>query len=136
MQIHVAPDDGVPVYQQIANQVRYLVASGTLKPDEELPPIRALAEQLVINPNTVARAYKELEHAGIVYKRGTVGTFVSAEPSPLARRERLKILRRRIDSLVAEAKHLGIGTAEVKAMIDERDALMQVERKPKGVANE
>jgi GntR family transcriptional regulator len=135
MQIHVAPDDGVPVYQQIVNQVRYLVASGALKPDEELPPIRALAEQLVINPNTVARAYKELEHAGIVYKRGTVGTFVSAEPSPLARRERLRILRRRIDSLVAEAKNLGIGTTEVKAMIDERDAAMQVERKPKGVAN-
>ena len=73
---------------QIFNQVKYLVASGVLGPGEELPPIRALAGQLLINPNTVARAYLELEHAGIVVKRGTVGTFVSDAPSPFARRER------------------------------------------------
>ena len=63
MQIHVSPQDGLPVYRQIFNQVKYLVASGVLSPGEELPPIRALAEQLLINPNTVARAYRELEHA-------------------------------------------------------------------------
>jgi len=93
MQIHVSPDDGLPVYKQIFNQIKYLVASGVLAHGEELPPIRALAEQLLINPNTVARAYRELEHAGIVVKRGTVGTFVSDAPSPFARRERLRVLR-------------------------------------------
>lgn len=136
MQIHVSPDDGLPVYQQIVNQVRYLVASGVLAPDEELPPIRALAEQLVINPNTVARAYRELEQAGIVYKKGTVGTFVSGTPSPLARRERLRILRRRIDALLADASHLNIATAEIKTLIDERDEAMRTEKKLKGVAND
>jgi GntR family transcriptional regulator len=134
IQLRVAPEDGLPVYQQICNQIRYLVASGVLVAGEELPPIRALAEQLLINPNTVARAYRELEQAGIVVKRGTVGTFVSAAPSPLARRERLRILRERIDTLLADAKHMGIDLQELKALIDERDAAMRGEKKLKGAA--
>ena len=136
MQIHVSPHDGVPVYKQIFNQVKYLVASGVLAPGEELPPIRALAEQLVINPNTVARAYRELEHAGIVFKRGTAGTYVSDAPSPFARRERLRVLRQRIDALLADASHMGVDVAELKKLIDERDEVMRTERKPKGVPNE
>jgi GntR family transcriptional regulator len=122
MLIRITTDDGLPVYKQIVTQVTYLVASGVLVPDDELPPIRALAEQLLINPNTVARAYRELEQAGVVYKRGTAGTFVSAGSSPLARREKLKILRRRIDALLADAKHMEISVETVKALIDERDA--------------
>ena len=90
MQIHISQNDGVPIYLQIVQQVKYLVASGRLAPGEELPPIRVLAEQLLINPNTVARAYRELELAGIVSKRRTAGTYVSDAGSPLARRERLK----------------------------------------------
>ena len=77
MQIHISSSDGVPIYLQIVNQVKYLVASGRLAPGEELPPIRVLAERLVVNPNTVARAYRELEAAGVVEKRRTAGTFVS-----------------------------------------------------------
>lgn len=125
MQIRVSPEDGLPVYKQIFNQVKYLVASGVLRPDEELPPIRALAEQLLINPNTVARAYRELEQAGIVVKRGTVGTFVSHAPSRLTRRERLRVLRERIDALLADASHMGVSLVELKGLIDERHALMQ-----------
>src|SRR6187399_3077946 len=86
--IHISQSDGLPIYLQIVNQVKYLVASGRLSPDQELPPIRALAEQLLINPNTVARAYRELEIAGVVTKRRTAGTYVSAASSPLARRQR------------------------------------------------
>ena len=76
MRIHISSSDGVPIYLQIVNQVKYLVASGRLAPGEELPPIRVLAEKLVVNPNTVARAYRELEAAGVVEKRRTAGTFV------------------------------------------------------------
>lgn len=131
MQIRVSTADGLPVYQQIVNQIKYLVASGGLTPGAELPPIRVLAERLLINPNTVARAYRELETAGIVVKRGTVGTFVSDTPSPLARRERLRILRERIDALLADARHMGIGVDELKALVDERDASMHGKSKPK-----
>ncbi|MEJ1962347.1 MAG: GntR family transcriptional regulator [Gammaproteobacteria bacterium] len=136
MQIHVSPADGVPVYKQIFNQVKYLVASGVLVSGEEMPPIRALAEQLLINPNTVARAYRELEHAGIVVKRGTVGTFVSDTPSPFARRERLRVLRQRIDALLADASHMGVDVEELKKLIDERDEVMRSARHPKGIINE
>src|SRR6516165_8019223 len=108
MQIHIAGNDGVPIYLQIVNQVKYLVASGRLAPGEELPPIRVLAEQLLVNPNTVARAYRELELAGVVLKRRTAGTYVSNARSPLARGERVKILTERVDALLAEAHQMNI----------------------------
>src|SRR5436309_10831607 len=110
MQIHVSPADGVPIYLQIVNQIKYLISSGRLGAGEELPPIRALAEQLLVNPNTVARAYRELELAGVVEKRRTTGTYVSAAGPRLGRRERLKVLAGRIDGLLAEARQMDIDT--------------------------
>jgi GntR family transcriptional regulator len=127
LDIHISPHDGVPIYLQIVNQVKYLLASGRLTSGEELPAIRVLAERLVVNPNTVARAYRELEVAGIVTKRRTSGTYVSDAGSPLARRERLKILNERVDALLAEARQLGVGTDEVVRLIRERDELMSPE---------
>jgi GntR family transcriptional regulator len=121
MDIHISPHDGLPIYLQIVNQVKYLVASGRLEAGEELPAIRVLADQLVVNPNTVARAYRELEIAGVVEKRRTAGTFVSAAGSPLARRERLKILTERVDALLAEARQLGVRTDDIVDLIHRRD---------------
>jgi GntR family transcriptional regulator len=125
VRIHISSSDGVPIYLQIVNQVKYLVASGALVAGEELPPIRVLAEKLVVNPNTVARAYRELEAAGVVEKRRTAGTFVSEAGSPLARRERLKILTERIDALLAEARQMGIEVSEIVELIARRDLAMQ-----------
>src|SRR6267378_364427 len=120
MQLHISTDDGVPIYLQIANQIKYLVASGRLAPGEELPPIRVLAHQLLVNPNTVARAYLELERDGVVVKRHGSGTYVSEQGSPLARKERLKILSQRIDALLTEAGHLEISKDELLKLIKER----------------
>ena len=125
MQIHISTSDGVPIYQQIVNQVKYLVAAGRLAAGEELPPIRVLAERLLVNPNTVARAYRELEAAGVVEKRRTAGTYVSDGGSPLARRERLKILTGRVDALLAESRQLGIGVDEVVVLIRRKHQAMQ-----------
>lgn len=124
MRLHLSTSDGVPIYLQIVNQVKYLVASGRLTAGEELPPIRVLAERLLVNPNTVARAYRELELAGIVEKRRTAGTYVSDQGSPLARRERLKILRQRVDALLAEAGQLDIAWDDVLKLLDERHAAL------------
>jgi len=124
MHIHLSPNDGVPIYLQIVNQVKYLVASGRLAADEELPPIRVLAEQLLVNPNTVARAYRELEMAGVVTKRRTAGTYVSSAGSPLAEPERLRILSERIDALLAEARQLGVRTTEVIELLRQRERAM------------
>jgi GntR family transcriptional regulator len=128
MDIHISPHDGLPIYLQIVNQVKYLVAAGRLAPGEELPAIRVLADRLIVNPNTVARAYRELEIAGVVEKRRTAGTYVSAAGSPLARRERLKILTERIDALLAEARQLGIRTDEIVELVRRRsDKLEPIE---------
>lgn len=125
MQVHISTTDGVAIYQQIVNQIKYLVASGRLASGDELPSIRVLAEQLVVNPNTVARAYRELEVAGIVEKRRTAGTFVSDQGSPLARRERIRILTERIDALLAEAGQLDIPFADVLKIIEQRQTALQ-----------
>jgi GntR family transcriptional regulator len=120
MQIHLDPGDGVPIYLQIIHQVKYLVAAGRLRPGEELPPIRALAERLVINPNTVARAYRELERAGVVTKRSTTGTFVSSGAAGPSREECLAALAGRVDTLLVEARQMGIEPDELCDLVRER----------------
>jgi GntR family transcriptional regulator len=125
VQIHISSTDGVAIYLQIVNQVKYLVASGRLTPGAELPPIRVLAERLLINPSTVARAYRELEAAGIVEKRRTAGTYVSDQGSPLARRERMKILAERIDALLAEARQMNISLEDVIKLVEQRNAVLK-----------
>src|SRR4051812_32374669 len=119
MQLHVSTADGVPIYQQIVTQVRYLVAAGRLQPGEELPPIRVLAEQLTVNPNTVARAYLELERAGVVNKRHGSGTYVAETRASVPTREKIKILGRRVDALLTEARHLDVELPDVIKLLRE-----------------
>jgi GntR family transcriptional regulator len=87
-----------------------------------------LAERLIVNPNTVARAYRELEAGGLVEKRRTAGTYVSDQGSPLARRERIKILTERIDALLAEARQMDIAFDDLVRLVQQRDAAMQTSR--------
>ena len=124
MRIHLSPKNGVPLYLQIVSQVKYLVASGRLRPADEIPPIRALAEKLLINPNTVARAYRELEQAGILIKKQGSGTYVSNSGTPLAWVERIKLLTDHIDGLLAEAHQLDVPTEQVLALMKDRDRII------------
>ena len=130
MQLHISTGDGVPIYLQIANQVKYLVAAGRLAPGDEVPPIRILAHQLLINPNTVARAYLELERDGVVVKRHGSGTYISDRGSPLARKEKLKILSERADALLTEAGHLGVALEDLLKLIQERHQSLQPHTSP------
>jgi GntR family transcriptional regulator len=117
--------DGVPIYRQIVNQVRYLVASGLLLPGEELPPIRTLALQLKVTPNTIVKAYGELENSGVIQKRQGSGSFVSeGRPQPVALRERRRVIEQRIDALLAEAHQLNFTAEEILRMVRERRAAM------------
>ncbi len=120
MQLHITPGDGAPIYRQIIDQVKNLVAAGRLKPGDEMPPIRALAQQLLINPNTVARAYRELEAQGVLVSRQGSGTVVADGGSPLARGERLRLLTAQVDRLLTEARHLGFDRDTVMDLIDKR----------------
>ena len=121
MQLHITANDGVPIYIQIVSQIKSMVGSGRLRPGDELPPIRTLAEQIVVNPNTVARAYRELELAGVVEKRRTAGTYISATGSPLARAEQERILTEKVDALIAEARHLNFSVEEIVTLVRQRD---------------
>ncbi len=127
MQIRISNSDGAPIYRQIVTQVKYLVAVGRLSVGEQLPTIRALAEQLVVNPNTVARAYRELETAGVIATRQGSGAFVAENGSPLATRDKQKLLHERIDVLLAEASHLNIDVATVLKMVRDRSRKLQSE---------
>jgi GntR family transcriptional regulator len=128
VQLHISAADGIPIYLQIVNQVKYLVAAGRLAPGDEMPPIRVLAEQLLVNPNTVARAYRELEAAGLVEKRRTAGTYVSDQGSPLARKERLRILTDRVDALLAEASQMNVPVEDVIKLIEQRGNVLESSR--------
>ncbi|GJM07967.1 MAG: GntR family transcriptional regulator [Lysobacteraceae bacterium] len=113
MNLHLNHQDGTPVYQQIIQQVKHLVASGRLTPGQEIPPIRKLAEQLLINPNTVARAYRDLEQSGWVFKRRGAGTYIAERCSPLSNSEKNRILGERASALLAEAHQMNVPLAEV-----------------------
>jgi GntR family transcriptional regulator len=129
MQIHIQAQDGVPIYLQVMQQIKYLVASGRLEPGEELPSIRALAEQLLVNPNTIARAYRELEVAGVVEKRRTAGTYVAETGSPLARKEGLKLLKERVDQLLVEAFQMGFELDEVLKLVQQSELAVRNPKK-------
>ena len=124
MDISINLTDGVPIYRQIVNQVKYLVASGLLRPGEELPPIRTLALQLKVTPNTIVKAYGELEISGVLQKRHGSGTFVSDARPQLAVRERRRVIEQRIDALLAEAHQLNYTADDILRMVRERKAAM------------
>ena len=125
MQIRISQDDGTPIYQQLVRQIKLLVSSARLAEGEQLPAVRKLAQQLLINPNTVARAYRELETEGVVVSRRGSGVFVSAAGSPLSRKARNRILNERIDALLAEAGHLKIDLETVTDLVRQRSERLQ-----------
>lgn len=127
MHIHISESEGIPIYLQIVNQVKLLVSSGRLQPNEELPSIRALAERLLINPNTVARAYRELENAGIVTKKRTTGSFISAQQANVSQEERIRMILPKVDTLMVEARQLGLSAEDLTSLLREREEAMASE---------
>ena len=124
MNIQISLKDGVPIYRQIVNQVKYMVASGQLTSGMEVPPIRVLAEQLLVTPNTVVKAYRELETEGVVYKRRGAGTFIAENGSPLKAAEQKRILTERADTLLSEARQMGYSLDDITTLLNERAAAL------------
>ncbi len=109
---------GLPIYIQIVNQIQQQVAGGTLKPGTQLPTVRALASELRINFNTVARAYRLLDDAGVISTQQGRGTFILVKPPPEVekklREETLEALARQY---IGEAKRLNFSNAEISQML-------------------
>ncbi len=98
---------GVPVYRQIVDQVRGAVASGALGPGDQLPTVRQLAVDLEVNPNTVVRAYRELEYDGLLETHQGTGTFISEQKMPRAGDERQRQLGQIVSDAIARAGAAG-----------------------------
>ncbi|MBI2826095.1 MAG: GntR family transcriptional regulator [Planctomycetia bacterium] len=120
MEFTITPTTGIPIYQQVTDQICAAVARGHLKPDERLPSVRELSQVLVINPNTVARAYTELEREGVLYSRPGMGVFVAALRAPMPKKARRERILSALDRLLVEAVRLGFGTDELIELIEER----------------
>jgi GntR family transcriptional regulator len=105
---HVRPESGEPIYYQLIRQIKHAVTTGIMSAGDQMPTVRDLAARLVINPNTVARAYRELVRDGVLTATQGGGTFVKMTPQPLVRTERERRLEPFIQQLVAEAQVLGI----------------------------
>jgi GntR family transcriptional regulator len=120
VEFSIASTTGVPIYQQLAEQICSAIARGRLRPDQRLPSVRELSQTLIVNPNTVARAYTELEREGTVYTRPGLGVFVSATRPALPKKVRRERLAKSIDHFLIDAVRLGCASAEVLDLVDER----------------
>src|SRR5262249_28398163 len=108
-----------PIYEQIVAQVTFAVAAGSLRPGDFIPSVRDLASDLVLNPNTVARAFVELERRGVVVARRGRGMAVAPEAVDLCRQQRLQMVRERIRAALKEVGFSGLTPFEIKKVIDE-----------------
>jgi GntR family transcriptional regulator len=120
---------GKPVYLQLADQIRYAAAAGSLRPGDPLPSIRPLAEELRINRNTIAKAYTELESQGVIETLPGKGCFLKENHSPFTKQVKNKLLLTEIDEAVVMAHHLQVDREKFMALVRER--LDYFERKSK-----
>jgi GntR family transcriptional regulator len=115
------PASGVPIYLQLKEQIRHACETGALRPGDSLPGIRALAESMVINPNTVARVYRELEQEGLLELRHGVGAFVAQRATTrwtAARTGQMKAAQKAARSFVSELRRRGIEPDEIRRLVE------------------
>lgn len=120
MLLQVDFKSGKPVYLQLVDQVRYAAASGVLRTGEPLPSIRPLAEELRVNRNTVAKAYAELEHLGVIETIPGKGCFLKENGSPFTKTVRQRLLMKEIDKVVVTARLLQVDPRALLALVEER----------------
>ena len=116
--------DSRPIYEQIRDGLRKLIVTGAMQPDEKLPSVRALAQQLSINPNTIQRAYNELESEGYIYSVPGKGSFASGDTGAEERRK--QELLEQLRELAAELKYLGVSGEELATLVRKEEPVEPV----------
>jgi len=113
------PSLGVPIYLQLMEQVKHAIETGALRPGEQLPGIRPLAEELVINPNTVAKAYRELEHEGVIELRHGAGAFVSGQAGKSKKAaDRLRTAQPIVAAAIERLRDRGLTDEEIRRLFE------------------
>jgi len=120
MEFRIDPASRLPIYRQLRDQVREAVARGRLQPEERLPSVRELSRTLVVNPNTIARVYTELEREGLINTRPGLGVFVARPRAELTTKVRRERLQKLVDGFLTEAVHLGFSAEEVVSLVSEQ----------------
>ena len=118
MFFNIDPRNGVAIYEQVVRQVTFAVASGGLKTGAFVPSVRELARDLAINPNTVARAYRELQESGVLESVRGTGLAVAAGASKKCRAERVKLIRARLRQVFVEAEQSQIDPEELQKLVE------------------
>jgi GntR family transcriptional regulator len=119
MFVHVDPSNGIAIYDQIVRQVKFAVASEALKPGNLVPSVRELARDLTVNPNTVARAYRELQVDNVLQPLRGTGLEVTSEAYKKCRADRTMLIRARLRSVLEEARQSGLTPEDVRGLTDE-----------------
>lgn len=119
MEFRIDTSSRLPIYRQLRNQFREAVARGKLEPDARLPSVRELSRTLVVNPNTIARVYTELEREGLLNTRPGLGVFVARPKPELTEKVRKERLQKLLDAFLTEAVHLGFSSGEVVGFVSE-----------------
>jgi len=112
------PSSGVPIYLQLMEQVKHGIETGALRPGDQLPGMRPLAEELVINPNTVAKAYRELEHEGVIELRHGAGAFVTGHPRGRKVTERFRAGQTIVAAAVERLHERGVTDDEIRRLFE------------------
>ncbi len=110
----------VPIYEQLVEKLKELIIHEVFQKDEQLPSVRALATELTINPNTIQKAYRELELQGYIYSIPGKGKFVSPQ-AHATNNEKVKVMKKELIKLISEALYLGIEKAEILSIITEAE---------------
>ena len=116
MFFQINPNNGVPVYEQVCRQVTFAVANGALQPGELIPSVRQLARDLAINPNTVARAYRQLQDQQVVEAMRGTGLVIARGARVVCRAERTRILRERLGQVIDEARQGQLDDTEIEKL--------------------
>jgi GntR family transcriptional regulator len=112
------PQAGQPLYLQLMQQIRHAVETGVLQRGDQLPGIRTLAEEIVVSHNTVAKAYSELEHEGLLEIRHGSGAFIAARRGGKSRSERVRLAQERVHALVEDLQRNGFSAEEVRRLFE------------------
>lgn len=123
------PTSYIPIFEQIKEEIKKEISLCYLKPNESLPTIRDLAQELLLNPNTVARAYRELESEGFIYTRRGKGSYVTDNSVAIVQNEREAILNKILDKALEEARSFGLTSEEIKKIFDQRLILVMGQEK-------